>query len=269
MAFSGVPALTNVDFSIQPGEIRALIGANGAGKSTLMKVFAGANPGYTGQVTLGGAPLKLHTPRAAQIHGIRIVSQEVDTALIPTLSVAENIMMGDLHTRIGGFVNWNTSRLDAKIALKVLGCDIDVDQTAQRLSLAQKQMVLLARALAQDSRFLLLDEPTAPLCTQEIQKLFEVIHRLAKTQKVGIVLVSHRLQELLQVCETMTVLRGGELVKTFLLDKTVTESEIVKMMSGHEAATATTCRQSPGTDKILEVDGLCDAEHKLQISPLP
>lgn len=262
MYFSGVPALQNVDFSVRPGEIRALIGANGAGKSTLMKILAGANAGYTGTVTLGGEVIYLKSPRDAQAHGIRLVSQEMDAALVPGLSIAENILMSDLNVR-NGLVDWKSAQMDAKIALCAMGCTLDVNLTIDRLSPAEKQMVLLARVLIRENRFLLLDEPTAPLSASETEVLFNSLRRLAK-QHVGIILVSHRLRELLAICESMTVLRDGVLVDTFTLDGSISENDIIRMMSGREFVPTETRSVDANAMPHLTVKGVTDSSGTLE-----
>lgn len=264
MSFSGIPALQNVDFSVRPGEIRALIGANGAGKSTLMKILAGSNPGYTGAVTLDGETLPLKSPRDAQAHGIRLVSQEMDTALVPGLSVMENILMNDLNTKRAGWVDRKSARLDAQIALRAMGCKLEVEQSVDALSPAEKQMVLLGRILVRESRFLLLDEPTAPLSASETETLFKSLRRLATQQHVGIILVSHRLRELLSVCESMTVLRDGRLVDTFPLDGSVSETQVIRMMSGREAPAIVERPSPPAGAPRLEVSHLTSRDGRLQ-----
>ena len=155
--FPGVKALTDVNFEVSTGEIRALVGANGAGKSTLMKVFAGANPDYTGEVYLNDKVVELRTPMAAKKLGIQIVYQEVDMALVPTLSVAENVMLNDMVMSAKGkpLMNWAQLRTDAKRVLEKLHIDVNVRTLVQDLSLAQKQMVLIARAIANECNFLI------------------------------------------------------------------------------------------------------------------
>ena len=149
--------------------IHAVLGANGAGKSTLMKVIAGSNPGYTGDVLYNGQPVEVRNPMAAKKLGIQIVYQEVDTALMPNLTVAENVMFNDVVMNMKGklFVNYGRLRREAKEVLKQLKIDIDVRQICGKLSLAQKQMVLIARAIQNSCNFLILDEPTAPLSDTE------------------------------------------------------------------------------------------------------
>ena len=163
--FPGVKALSDVDFEISTGMIHAVMGANGAGKSTLMKVLAGSNPDYTGDVLYNGNVVELRNPAAAKKLGIQIVYQEVDMALIPTLSVAENVMFNDMVMNMGHkqFVNYGKIRKDAKEALARLNIDIDVKRWCGTLTLAQKQMVLIARAVQNSCNFLILDEPTNDL----------------------------------------------------------------------------------------------------------
>ena len=190
--FPGVKALSDVDFELNTGEIRAVVGANGAGKSTLMKVFAGANPGYTGEVFLDGKKVELRTPAAAKALGIEIVYQEVDMALFPSQTVAENIMMNKLIVGMKGkaAVNWTEIRKEARAVLQKLHIDIDVNRLVGSLSLAQKQMVLIARAVQGECNFLILDEPTAPLSTAETERLFQMVEHLRKTEDIAIVFIS-------------------------------------------------------------------------------
>ena len=199
--FPGVKALTDVNFEVSTGEIRAVVGANGAGKSTLMKVFAGANPEYTGEVYLNGETVELRDPAAAKKIGIQIVYQEVDTALVPTLSVAENVMLNDtiMNTKGKPFVNWAKMNREAAEVLKRLNItNINVKTLVQDLPLAQKQMVLIARAIQSECNFLILDEPTAPLSDTETKELFDLIRHLRETENLAVIFISHRLNEIIQ-----------------------------------------------------------------------
>ena len=179
--FPGVKALSDVNFHLRSGTIHALVGANGAGKSTLMKVLSGAYSHYTGKIFVDGQEVSIRTPRDAKKLGIQIVYQEVDTALIPHLSVAENIMLDVLVNSMGRrqFVNWSQIHQSAEQVLRRLNIDLDTRTLIQDLSLAQKQMVLIARAIAEETRFLILDEPTAPLSDPETEELFRVVEDLA------------------------------------------------------------------------------------------
>ena len=232
--FPGVKALSDVDFEVSTGMIHAVMGANGAGKSTLMKVIAGSNPGYTGEVLYNGQPVEVRTPMAAKKLGIQIVYQEVDTALMPNLTVAENVMFNDVVMNMKGklFVNYSKLRREAQEVLKQLKIDIDVRQICGKLSLAQKQIVLIARAIQNSCNFLILDEPTAPLSDTETEELFRVVRHLRETQNIAIIFITHRIQEVLRICDSYTVMRNGEVVDTTPITKETTSTEIVEKMLG-------------------------------------
>ncbi len=234
MEFPGVRALNEVDFEISTGEIHAIVGANGAGKSTLMNVFAGSNPGYTGEIFLNGQPIEIRTPAFAKKHGIQIVYQEVDTALVPSLSVAENIMLNDIVMDMkGSFMNWGAIRKAAANALERLHItNINVRSLVQNLTLAQKQMVLIARAIQAECNFLILDEPTAPLSDTETEELFRIVKKLKETENIAIIFISHRLHEVLQICDSYTVMRNGEIVHEAPVTAETTTKEIVEKMLG-------------------------------------
>ena len=170
--FPGVKALAHVDFQLLSGEIHALVGANGAGKSTLMKVLAGANPGYHGEIWLDGRAVELRSPGTAKRLGIQIVYQEVDQALAPALSAAENMLLDELGKPGPLWVDWRALYQQAEQLKGQLHMDFDIRMPVSRLTLAQKQMVLIARALHSHCRILLLDEPTAPLSAVEAGTLF-------------------------------------------------------------------------------------------------
>lgn len=232
--FPGVKALSNVNFEIKTGTIHAVMGANGAGKSTLMKVLAGSNPDYTGDVLYNGEVVELRKPAAAKKLGIQIVYQEVDMALIPTLTVAENVMFNDMVMNMGKkqFVNYGQIRKDAKETLARLNVDIDVRCLCGTLTLAQKQMVLIARAVQNECNFLILDEPTAPLSDTETEELFRVVRHLRETQNIAIIFITHRIHEVLQICDSYTVMRNGEIVDTTPITEKTTSKEIVDKMLG-------------------------------------
>lgn len=172
--FSGVPALKDVHFSVTGGEIHALLGANGAGKSTLMKILSGAYQLDEGSIRLNGYKLQLGSPREAKASGIHCVYQEVDAALVPQLTAAENIMLDQLASADGGW--WKSPRVlqqRAKEALQQLGADsINIHRKVADLTLAEKQMILLARILIQDAKVIIFDEPTAPLSQEETDAFF-------------------------------------------------------------------------------------------------
>ncbi len=231
--FPGVKALSGVDFELQSGSIHALIGANGAGKSTLMKVLSGAYTHYTGDISLDGNHVVIDSPKTAKGIGVDIVYQEVDTALIPYLDVGENIMLDILVNKMGKkhFVNWNHVYKKAQEALNRLNINIDVKKKVEDLDLAEKQMVLIARAIVEERRFLILDEPTAPLSNRETEELFRIVRDLAKNHDVGIVFISHRLPELFEICEDITIMKDGKLVITREMEG-LTSKEVVEYMLG-------------------------------------
>ncbi len=258
--FPGVKALEDIDFEVSTGEIRAVVGANGAGKSTLMKVFAGANPTYTGEVMLDGKTVELRTPVDAKKLGIQIVYQEVDTSLVPTLSVAENIMLNEMVMTGGFAMNWKHTREEAKKALDRLHVkDINVRTLVQDLSLAQKQMVLIARAVRMNCNFLILDEPTAPLSTSETRELFNTVNRLREKENIAILFISHRLDEILEICESYTVMRNGKIVD----NSPVTKETVEKMLgrSFEESFPKEICEIG---EELLKVEHLSGADGKVE-----
>lgn len=232
--FPGVKALSDVNFEVNTGMIHALMGANGAGKSTLMKVLAGSNPTYTGDVLYNGEAVELRNPAAAKKLGIQIVYQEVDMALVPNLTVAENVMFNDTVMNMKGklFMNYSKIRSEAKKVLDELNIDIDVRRICGTLSLAEKQIVLIARAIQNSCNFLILDEPTAPLSDAETEELFRVVNHLRDTQNMAIIFITHRIHEVLRICDSYTVMRNGEVVDTTPITPETTSKEIVDKMLG-------------------------------------
>jgi simple sugar transport system ATP-binding protein len=209
--FLGVTALNGVDFSVRAGEIHALLGENGAGKSTLIKVLTGVYSPNAGTLALAGQRIQPSSPKEAEMAGISTVYQEVN--LIPALSVAENIALGRQPGKFG-FVNWRAIRRHAREALARLEIECDVDAELGSLSVALQQMVAIARALDLRAKLLVLDEPTASLDEKEVAELFKVMRRL-RTDGLGIVFVTHFLDQVYAVSDRITILRNGELVGEF------------------------------------------------------
>jgi len=266
ISFPGVNALSRVDFDMESGKIYALIGANGAGKSTLMKVLSGVNSHYTGQVFINGEEVEIRSPKAAKELGIEIVYQEVDVALTPTLSVAENIMTNELVNKMGNkqIVNWKYVRSAAREALRRLGVEIDVRRPISDLSLAEKQMVLLASAARERCKFLVLDEPTAPLSNTETENLFKVVRYLAKEENVGIVFISHRLAELFEICEHITIMRDAQVVKNMSITPDLTIKQLVEFMLGRTFDEVYQKKNVPIGEVILELDNLTEEEERIR-----
>ena len=212
-AFPGVQALVDVDFDLLAGEVHALMGGNGAGKSTLIKILTGVEKPDAGRILLEGKEVTVHSPKHAQTLGISTVYQEIN--LCPNLTVAENILIGRQPTRLGA-IDWKRMNREAKeILQRVLGMDIDVTRTLGDYSVAIQQMVAIARALEIESaKVLILDEPTSSLSAHETDQLFTVIRRL-KDRQVGIVFITHFIDQVYRISDRVTVIRNGRLVGTF------------------------------------------------------
>lgn len=258
LAFPGVQALKQVSFEVKSGEIHALVGANGAGKSTLMKVLSGAETADEGTIRLDGKELTITSPRDAKQIGIDLVQQEVDVALVPYLTVAENICL-DLLTdgTMTGFVSQRRYIQRAKEALATLQADISVKTRVEELRLAEKQLVLIARALVQERRFLILDEPTAPLSQAETSHLFSVVRRLAE-RGLGIIFISHRLQELYEICDSISVMRDGQLISRHLLTD-ITKEAVVEQMLGRQLTSVAKTSRVNATN-VLTVESATNAD---------
>ena len=252
--FPGVHALNDVSITVYPGEVLALVGENGAGKSTLMKVLAGAVQPDEGTILIDGQPVAITNPRRAQELGIGIIYQEL--SLVNALSIGENIFLGDLprHPRLPGKVDWpelwrRTSKVLEHVRLRI------PPQTLVRdLSVAQKQMVEIARALARNVRVLILDEPTSALTLQETETLFNIIHDL-RERGVAIIYISHRMEEVFTITQRVTVLRDGQLIGT-LPTSEATEDRLISMMVGRDLSRLFS-RAAEATGPVcLEVRGL-------------
>jgi len=231
--FGGVVALDNVDFQLLPGEVHGLVGCNGAGKSTLMKVLAGANPGYTGQIQMDGQPIRLHSPRESLAHGIAMVYQELSG--IGALSVAENLCLGRQPTRWGR-IDWMRMNREASASLAELDIALDVRRRLDSYPLVIRQMVEIARGLHSGARVLILDEPTSALSLPEARRLFELIARL-KTRGVAMVFISHFLEDVLSICDRVTILRDGRRLQTSPA-RALSRTEILHQMVGEERESA-------------------------------
>jgi ribose transport system ATP-binding protein len=232
-AFPGVQALDHVSLTIRPGEVVGLVGENGAGKSTLMKILCGAYSTDTGEILVGGTPNTPQNPRHAQDLGIAIIYQEFN--LTPNQTVATNLFLAREPGRAGllgtlQIVDRATMRREALRLLDRVGASIDPDTVVQRLSVAQRQMVEIAKALAVDASVIIMDEPTSALGEDEVAKLFEIIHTL-RDQGLGIVFITHRLDEIFSVADRVVVLRDGQLVGEMPIAE-ATHDKIISLMVG-------------------------------------
>jgi len=225
--FPGVKALDKVNFSLRKGEVHALLGENGAGKSTLMKVLNGIHKRNEGEVLLKGEPVEFNSTKEAQNSGLAIIHQELE--LIPDLNVAENIYLGR-EDRNGIFINYKKLYQNTADILDMLGVEIDPKAKIKDLNIGSQQMVEIAKAVSQNAEILVMDEPTSSLTNQEIEILFKLISRL-KDQDIAIVYISHRLEEVFEICDRVTVLRDGQFVGEVETAET-DEDELIKMMVG-------------------------------------
>ena len=226
--FGGVQALKNVDFRLRRGEVRALLGENGAGKSTLMKILAGAVSADSGIIKIDGKPATIRSPKDSRDLGVSIIYQEF--VLAPQLSVAENIFLDRLSEK-SGIVNWKKINAAAKKLLMEMGFDmIDPRKQVGSMPVAYQQIVEICKSLSQDAHILILDEPTAVLTFGEIERLFGIVKKL-KDCGWGIIYISHRLEEVFQICDTATILKDGEFVGEYDVN-TLTKRELVNLMVG-------------------------------------
>lgn len=231
-SFSGVRALKNVSFELLSGEVHALVGENGAGKSTLIKVISGAHQPDSGTLTVANRRVDENTPILARELGIAVIYQR--PALLPDLTVAENIALGLEKPAVTRIIRWRVRREQAKQLLARVGATIDPDAIVHSLSMPEQQLVEIAKALGANARVLILDEPTASLSDREVDKLLTVIREL-RAQQVGIIYISHRLEELAEVADRVTVLRDGATVGTWQM-KDVDRGQLIRLMVGREIA---------------------------------
>ncbi|MEN3189078.1 MAG: sugar ABC transporter ATP-binding protein [Atribacterota bacterium] len=250
--FPGVLALDNVSFSIKRGEVHALVGENGAGKSTLIKIVTGVYQRTSGEVIFDGKPVHFLTPHEALQNGIAAIYQEFN--LIPALTVAENIFMGHHFTRRNFLVDWGKMREEARKLMEFLNVDIDVDAIVRDLGVAKKQVVEIAKALSLNARVLIMDEPTATLAQREIEGLFRII-RFLKEKGVTVIYISHRLEEIYEVCDRVTVLRDGRYVGTHNVGE-VEVDDIIRMMVGKDVVEKFPRVTHRVGEEVLRVEGL-------------
>ncbi len=251
-SFPGVQALTDVTFEVAAGEVHALLGENGAGKSTLLKILAGAQSPDAGTITLAGQPISLPSPQAAQALGIITIYQEFN--LIPTLSIAENVFIGREPARFG-LVDWRRMNAEAKGIIAQVGLELDPRRLVSDLSVAEQQMVEIARALSMQSRLIIMDEPTSALSEVEVLRLFELIRAL-KVRGIAIIFVTHRLEEVMQLCDAVTVLRDGRLVGRAPIGELSVDG-LIRMMVGREVERLFAQRPRVEAGALaLEVEGL-------------
>ncbi len=230
-SYPGVQAIKDVSLSVSEGEIHALLGENGAGKSTLMKILAGAEHRDGGEILIDGKPVSIESPQKAMELGVSIIYQEFN--LVPYLSAGENIYLGrEPRAALPGFVDFKTLYREAQKVLDALGVRIDARTPVNQLSVAQQQMVEIGKATSKKARIIVMDEPSATLTDHELVALFGLMRQL-KSQGVSIIYISHRLEEVFEVCDRATIMRDGTHIATRDV-KDLTRDEIIRLMVGRE-----------------------------------
>ena len=253
-SFPGVKALSDVSFSVDRGEIRALVGENGAGKSTLIKILSGAYVADAGRIELFGEEIAHPTPAGMIARGVAVIYQELAQA--PHLTVAENIFLGRLPRR-GFRVDWAAARRRTREVMTKLGFDIDPTDRIQNLSVAKRQMVEIAKALVRDARVIVLDEPSAVLAQAEIDQLFDIVRHLARENGVAFVYISHRIGEVFALSDTVTVLRDGRTVHTGKSSE-LNAQALISRMVGREMGDIYPHRTPKIGEIVLETKSLSD-----------
>lgn len=253
-SFPGVKALRSVDFYLKRGEVHVLAGENGAGKSTLSKIISGVHQPEAGEIYFGSERVQIKTPAIARSMGIGTVYQEL--SLVPHMTVLENLFLG-MEKAKGIILDKREMRQQAENAIERVGFDIDIDldSTINRLSVAKRQLIEIARHFIREVRLLILDEPTSALTKEEIDKLFATVNKLKK-DGVGIIYISHRLNEIRYIGDRVTILRDGEKVTTVDIDE-ASEDRLIELMTGREVENIFPPLVSKPEATLLELEGLC------------
>ena len=262
--FSGVKALDDVNLVVERGEIHALCGENGAGKSTLMNVLSGVYPygTYSGDVVYKGETCQFHDIRESERKGIVIIHQEL--ALIPLLTIAENIFIGNENLKLGHVIDWDTTQRKAAEVLDSIGMHENVNRLVGDLGMGQQQMIEICKALMVDAKVIIMDEPTASLTRTEVNQLLRTVHYL-KSKNISVVFVSHRLDEVLEISDTVTVIRDGTKVGSYSA-KEMTPKRLAELMTGIAIEYAFKPARKSDSRVILEVDGLSRKDQYENIS---
>ena len=250
--FSGVKVLRDVTFNVLPGEVHVLLGENGAGKSTLIKILSGAYTKTSGEIFIDGKSADINTPTDAFGYGIGVIYQEFN--LNPFMSVYENLFLGKEYTNSLGFIDQQRCIKETEVALKRVGLDVSPKTIVKTLSVAQMQLVEIAKAIMSNVKLLVFDEPTATLTETEIKILFTIIEEL-KAAGIGIIYISHRMKELKQIGDRCTVLRDGGYIDTVIL-KEVEDCDLVKMMVGRNVELNKRENHFNSEEEIIRVEGL-------------
>lgn len=260
--FPGVLALDQVNFQLDYGTVHSICGENGAGKSTLMKILMGVYRRDGGDIRLRGKPVDFSSPKQALYNGIAIIEQELNP--ISDMTVAENMLLGREPVRMGYFINYKELNKRAAEVLSRLNLDIAPDRKMKHLSLAEVQLVEIAKAISHDSDVLIMDEPTSALGEKEVQQLFEVIEKL-KSQDKGIIYVSHKLDEVFAITDKITVLRDGRYIATKNAEE-IDRPELIRLMIGRAMEEASIKKGGAAGTEVLRVENLSRQNHFKDVS---
>ncbi|GAA4707955.1 sugar ABC transporter ATP-binding protein [Brevibacillus fulvus] len=250
--FGGIRALKGVDFSLQPGEIHALLGENGAGKSTLMNILGGVLQADEGDIRLDGQAVRIATPADARRLGISFIHQELN--LIPDLTVAENLFLGAEWTNRLGWLDARQMQRKTREIMDLLGVELDPQAPVSGLDSSLKQVIEIGKALLKDSTVIIMDEPTTSLTEKEIDNIFQVMHKL-KQNGVSLIFISHKLKEVMNICDKYTVLRDGEVAASGMIGDT-DEQRLAQELVGRSVQTQSLYRERVLGETVLEVKGL-------------
>ncbi len=250
--FPGVRALDHVNFELKPGELRSLVGKNGAGKSTLMNVLAGIYQPEEGKIYVNGQLIHPMTTERARQLGIAFVHQH--SQLVPALSIAENIFLGNPLTGGSGFMAWKRLNDEARKRLNTLGLEIDVERKVEDLTVAEKQIIEIAKALFANAHTIILDEATAPLPKDEVNMLFDFVRRQSQ-QGVAFVYISHYIEEVFELCEVVTVMRDGQIVGDYKVAN-LDQAELIRLISGTRVEQFHRESRNGSGKTVLEIHGL-------------
>jgi len=251
-SFGGVHALKGVDFSVQEGEIHALLGENGAGKSTLMNILGGVIPADAGEIRIDGQTVQISRPQDSKQWGISFIHQELN--LIPDLTVYENLFLGSERIKGWGWIDQRTMIQEARRIMEMLDVQLDPEALVAELDTAMKQVIEIGKSLLHDANIIIMDEPTTSLTDREIQKIFQVMRTL-RDKGVSIIFISHKLKEVIQFCDRYTVLRDGERSASGLIAET-NEEQLALAMTGKEVAGRQWYAARTHGEPVLEVKGL-------------
>ena len=261
-SFFNVKVLDNVYFELETGEVHALLGENGAGKSTLIKILGGNYTKDSGQILVNDTPVEIHRVEDARANGIRIIHQEL--MMVPDLNIAENIFLGQEKVKKFNLVDKNKQMEEAQVKLNAFGMMIPASTLLRNLTIAQQQMIEIIRAISFGARIIVMDEPTSSLSEEEVKVLFEIVRKL-KSEGIGIIYISHRLSELFEIADRVTVLRDGMYVATKTV-KDTTKDELVSLMVGRSISQYYTKTNTATDATVMYVEDLGDNETVKSVS---